>query len=241
MTRLICIHQNDNMNNLLAIKHYNPHKILLIHEPSDDRDLIRQFVSYISNQDFIIDTLTLNLKENSDPAYLPKKLSYILHSSNEETVFLLPASRQIIGYNLFSFLTKEDVKLCFVEEDGDIWEKENSAFHFVGDATNVDVNDYILSRGGLITSDTTNLFTHDRIVKLLGFIESNFNDYISLFRVQHSGGTFYKSYPDNKNKLILFPNQLNKKNQSILWKFLNYMVGQDIIRIHQRLKKTSYY
>ncbi len=236
MTTLICIHQKDNMNNLLAIKHYEPDNIILIHEPGDDKALIQQFITYLSNQDYTIDTLTLKLKENSDPAYLPKKLSHLLQSAKNETVFLLPASRQIIGYNLFSFLDKEDVKLCFVEEDGDIWEKENSGFHFVGDATNIDVNDYILSRGGLITSDTTNLFTHERIVNLLNFIEANFKDYVSLFRNQHSGGSFYKSYPDNKNKLILFPNQLNQGNQSILWKFLNFMVDQDIIRIHQKLK-----
>lgn len=222
------------MNNLLAIKHYDATRVILIRQPKDDMNLANQFIQHMEASGHHVESLTLNIKRTNDLSKL--NLPETASGNGNRTIFVLPSVHSIVGYQLISLLQDELVTLCYVEDDGDIWEKKNHGFAFVGDSTNIDISDYILSRGGIITSDTTILFGHQRMIDFLDYIESNFRNYTKLFRRNQSSGGFHKSYPDNKNKLILLPDLLNNHEKKILDDFLTFMRNHDIIKINQRLK-----
>ncbi len=231
MNKLICINQDDNMNNLLAILYYKPKEILVIKNKYSNLKTLDHFVNFLQTEGYKVPVVSIDL---TDPTVATNIELHIPNNSN--SLFILPSDSTVIGYQLMINLVAQGAFMAYVEDDGDIFELQKNQFKFVSNSSLVEVEDYIHSRGGVITSDTTILFGHPRIKDLLFFIEDNFNDYKELFRYASKKTPFYKSYPDNKNKLILTPTNLSLSQQKFLDKLLIFMESHDIIKVNQRLK-----
>lgn len=230
MKTLYCINQNDNMNNLLAINHYSPDKIIMIKNTKSNESTLEHFIHYLKDEGFKVPVETMDLSNSHDAT------QFLEIQNTKDSIFILPSNSTVVGYQLMITLLSSKIPMAYVEDDGDLFQLKGNEFEYIADSADVEVEAYIASRGGVVTSDTTDLFNHKRIQELLDYILDNFKAYLSLFRTASRKTPFYKGYPDNKNKMILSPNVLKPEDKKFLNQLLQFMEKKEIIRIQQRLK-----
>jgi hypothetical protein len=134
-----------------------------------------------------------------------------------------------------NILLQAEIPLAYVEDDGDIYEYHHGEFIFISDSTNLDVEDYILSRGGFIKSEASSLFDDQRMIQLLTFIESHHKEYKHLFQPSRHPSVYSTAF-QNPSTIVFLNNDLTMSEKKFLSDLIAHMVAINLIKQQYTMK-----
>lgn len=218
----------NNILSYIAVSHYKPENVVI---------LISQNLSGLDEESYIrflkekgIETVATH---TVDP-YDTDKVSSLIE---EKGTVILPDSRYAYKLDLFYKLHKRNLKIVYVEEDGDIFEFREGFKEVRRNSAELDVSDYINNFGGRIYESNTKLFDEDNAIKILGIIMSD----LSTYRKTTRNSVPFKTDYDNQNKLDLFLSQMNEKEKILIQKIVDVLVSGRVAKARRRKNTLSLY
>lgn len=171
MGKLYLLQTDQNILNIIAIKHFNYKYIVIVKDTSFQSPYAENALkNYLESKKFHTEVKTLN-------PYDIKELSTFSSQLTQEDLFVIPNSRYSYTLNMTQLLSNK-CQLVFIEEDGDIYKQENGLFvQIKKDQVELEVDDYIENIGGYIKHSSENLFEEKCANELFHIILENLDLY----------------------------------------------------------------
>jgi len=152
MGKLYLLQTDQNILNVIAIKHFNYKQVVIVKDTSFRSPYAENGLkNYLEAEKFSTEIMTVN-------PYDIEELSTFASRLSKEDLFVIPNSRYSYTLNMTQLLSSK-CQLAFVEEDGDIYRQENGLFiEITKDQVELEVDDYIKNIGGYIKHSSENLF-----------------------------------------------------------------------------------
>jgi hypothetical protein len=229
MNQLFCFSQDNNISNVIGIEHYGIQRIVLIEDSRKKYDNLDGFKNYLRDKGYQVLVKTIN--HNSKKAIN----AMLTQEITTDSCVLLPSNATIIGYQTMATLFNTDTHIAFVDNDGDLFEYQDSTFVKLKDKVQIDVEDFILSRGGFVKSEATTQFDDSRLDALLEFIETHHRQYKNLLSRSHKE-PFFSTEGQNNKSLLFMPNNLSERDRNFLYQLIDVMYQNGVIRSKNKLR-----
>lgn len=217
----------NNINSVMAIDYYKPTHLVIIrdsqlHTPEDSSS----FIHYLEKQGYNVSALGINFNQKNPLQTLGTKMQ-------QEDMILLPNVDTTHGYQLFYIGMQYNIPMAQVEKDGDLYEYKDTCFEFVTDQSEVNIDDFITSRGGRIESSSKIPFELPETNRLLTLLEKNLVAYKYCFRYN-----FTKFVTIRDNDRVLFNlNYIEEKHHAFVYELLDFFLSEKVASYHQKGNK----
>jgi len=224
MNKIIVMQTEQNILNVIAIKHFNIKNILILNNSKLQSPFAEKGLkNYLLSEGF-------QAKEKILNPYNSKDLESLSTELKANDILVIPNSRYAYSMNFLSFF-KDTCKLAFVEEDGDIYLQQNGILKEIEqDYVALDVEDYIENFGGYIKDSSEVLFDEGPANKIFNHIMAHLSDYRDML----------KPPPiklDTTTGLIhLKSNTFNPLQKKIMLEIIDIMKTNHICSVHQKSK-----